>query len=102
MGDKRIRTAIVEDDRDLRAILVAGLRKDPRVDVLAVYASGDAFLKELEQLDAEVVIMDINLPGTNGIECVRQAKPRKPAMQFLMSTVFENAVGWAKAKAAIA
>ena len=91
MGDKRIRTAIVEDDRDLRAILTAGLRKDTRIDVLAVYASGDAFLKELEHLDADVVIMDINMPGTNGIECVRLAKPRKPATQFLMSTVFENA-----------
>jgi DNA-binding NarL/FixJ family response regulator len=90
MGDKRIRTVLVEDDRDLRAIVAASLRKDPRIDVLKTYTSGDKFLADLDDLDVEVVIMDINMPGTSGIECVRQAKPRKPAMQFLISTVFEN------------
>ncbi len=87
---KRIHVAIVEDDRDFRDLLQAGIKGDPRIVVIATFPTGDRFLAELEHLDADVVVMDINMPGTSGIDCVSQAKPRKPAMQFLMSTVFEN------------
>jgi len=87
---KRIKVAIVEDDRDFRELLQAGMRNDAGIHVIASYANGDRFLEALEDLDADVVVMDINMPGTSGIECVSKAKPQKPAMQFLMSTVFEN------------
>ncbi|MBL7947106.1 MAG: response regulator transcription factor [Flavobacteriales bacterium] len=87
---KRIKVAIVEDDRDFRDLLQAGMRGDVGIQVIATFASGDRFLTELGELDADVVVMDINMPGTNGVECVAKAKPQKPGMQFLMSTVFEN------------
>ncbi|HMQ75181.1 MAG TPA: response regulator transcription factor [Flavobacteriales bacterium] len=86
----RIKTVIVEDDNTLRAILSASLSADRRIELLASYRSGDAFLDAVDELDAEVVVMDIGMPGTNGVDCVRLAKPRKPSMQFLISTVFEN------------
>ncbi len=38
----------------------------------------------------DIVIMDINLPGMNGIECIRQVKEKSPATQFMMFTVYEN------------
>lgn len=87
---KRIKVAIVEDDRDFRDLLQAGMRGDAGIQVIATFASGDRFLTELGELDADVVVMDINMPGTNGVECVARAKPQEPGMQFLMSTVFEN------------
>ncbi len=87
---KPVRTIIVEDDNTLRAIISASLSADPRIEVVASYRNGDAFLQALPALDADVVIMDISMPGTSGVDCVGQAKPLKPAMQFLMSTVFEN------------
>ena len=90
MSERRVRTAVVEDDPLLRTLVEAGLGEHPRIAVIGVFPSGDRFLEELPFLDADVVVMDINLPGTNGIECVRRAKPQRPAMQFLMSTVFEN------------
>ena len=90
MSERRVRTAVVEDDPLLRTLVEAGLGQHPRIAVIGVFPSGDRFLEELPFLDADVVVMDINLPGTNGIECVRRAKPQRPAMQFLMSTVFEN------------
>lgn len=87
---KRIKVAIVEDDPDFRDLLQAGIRNDAGIHVIATFPSGDRFLAELADLDADVVEMDINMPGTSGIDCVAKAKPQKPAMQFLMSTVFEN------------
>lgn len=82
--------AIVEDDRDFRDMLLAGMVRNDGIQVIDTFPTGDRFLKALEELDADVVVMDINMPGTSGIDCVARAKPRKPAMQFLMSTVFEN------------
>lgn len=87
---KRIKVAIVEDDRDFRDLLQVGMKNDAGIHVIATFSSGDRFLEGLADLDADVVVMDINMPGTSGIGCVALAKPRKPAMQFLMSTVFEN------------
>lgn len=87
---KRIKVAIVEDDRDFRDLLQAGMKNDTGIHVIASFRSGDRFLADLDDLDADVVVMDINMPGTSGIDCVAKAKPRKPVMQFLMSTVFEN------------
>lgn len=87
---RRIKVAIVEDDRDFRGLLLAGLAQDDGIEVVETFPTGDRFLKALEELDADVVVMDINMPGTSGIDCVARAKPQKPATQFLMSTVFEN------------
>lgn len=87
---KRIKVAIVEDDRDFRDLLQAGMKNDAGIHVIASFANGDRFLEGLADLDADVVVMDINMPGTSGIDCVAKAKPQKPAIQFLMSTVFEN------------
>jgi DNA-binding NarL/FixJ family response regulator len=87
---KRITVAIVEDDREFRDLLQAGMKHDAGIHVIATFPSGDRFLEGLDELEADVVVMDINMPGTSGIEAVAKAKPKKPAMQFLMSTVFEN------------
>ena len=87
---KRITVAIVEDDREFRDLLQAGMKHDAGIHVIATFSSGDRFLEGLDELDADVVVMDINMPGTSGIDAVAKAKPKKPAMQFLMSTVFEN------------
>lgn len=87
---KRIKVAIVEDDREFRDLLEVGMKKDVGIHVIATFANGDRFLDGLDDLDVDVVVMDINMPGTGGIDCVAKAKPRKPDIQFLMSTVFEN------------
>jgi DNA-binding NarL/FixJ family response regulator len=47
-------------------------------------------LKEIPKVHPDVVLMDINLPGINGVECVRQIKPKLPGTQFIMLTVYQN------------
>ena len=47
-------------------------------------------MEDLPLINPDVVLMDINLPGINGIEAVRSLKPKIPATQFIMSTVYED------------
>ena len=58
---------------------------------MSEHGSAESALAALPAAKPEVVLMDINLPGLNGIECVRQLKPLLPDTQFLMLTVYEDA-----------
>ena len=58
---------------------------------MSEHGSAESALATLPAAKPEVVLMDINLPGLNGIECVRQLKPVLPGTQFLMLTVYEDA-----------
>ena len=58
---------------------------------MSEHGSAESALAALPTAKPEVVLMDINLPGLNGIECVRQLKPLLPGTQFLMLTVYEDA-----------
>lgn len=86
----KIRVVIVEDDHDIRSLLETILGSEPDMEVMRSYSSGDNFLKALDHVQCDVVMMDINMPGKSGIECVAEAKAKKPELQFLISTVFEN------------
>ena len=54
------------------------------------YPNAEDALKDLPNVKPEVVLMDINLPGMNGVECVRQLKQLLPALQVMMLTVYED------------
>ncbi len=85
-----IRTAIVEDDDVVRELIRRRLERSGDMQVVRTFSSGDDFLDTMDSLDLHVVLMDINMPGRNGIETVRAAKQRKPGVQYLMLTIFEN------------
>ena len=85
-----IKVAIVEDDDGIRTSLVALIRRAPALRLAGDYADAEAALKEIPRRPPEVVLMDINLPGMNGVECVRQLKATVPSVQFLMLTVYED------------
>jgi DNA-binding NarL/FixJ family response regulator len=90
MAQATIRVAIVEDDREIRTLLRGILERAEGLTVVGVFPDAESYLDEVERIAADVALMDIGLPGANGIECVRQAKPRRPETQYLMSTVFES------------
>ncbi|MDE3068768.1 MAG: response regulator transcription factor, partial [Verrucomicrobiota bacterium] len=54
------------------------------------YANDEDALARLPHDKPDVVLMDINLPGMNGVECVRQLKPLAPQVQVMMLTVYED------------
>lgn len=90
MSAKPVRVAIVEDDSEIRQLLRNLLMRADQLQVVGSYPDADAFLTDRERINPDVVLMDIGLPGMNGIECVRLAKPQGLATQYLMSTVFES------------
>jgi DNA-binding NarL/FixJ family response regulator len=85
-----ITVAIVEDNDKFRGTLARVLNRAEGFQCISQYASAEDALKALPQDKPEVVLMDINLPGMNGVECVRQVKQLLPQTQVMMLTVYED------------
>ena len=85
-----ITVSIVEDNDKLRGTLARMLNRAEGFRCVSDYASAEDALKGLPQAKPEVVLMDINLPGMNGVECVRQLKQLLPQTQVMMLTVYED------------
>ena len=85
-----ITISIVEDNDQLRGTLARVLNRAEGFQCISQFASAEDALKALPQEKPNVVLMDINLPGMNGVECVRQLKQFCPATQVLMLTVYED------------
>jgi DNA-binding NarL/FixJ family response regulator len=86
-----IEVAIVEDDVPAREILAGWIRGTDGFRLVGEYDDAETAVAELPHKKPSVVLFDINLPGMNGIECVRKLKPRLPDTQFLMVTVYGDA-----------
>ena len=85
-----ISVSIVEDNDKLRATLARVINRAEGFRCLSDYGSAEDALKDLPEKKPEVVLMDINLPGINGVECVRQLKQLLPTVQVMMLTVYED------------
>jgi DNA-binding NarL/FixJ family response regulator len=85
-----IRVVIVEDNNRVRGSLARLIELTDGFESVGEYASGEDALAALPKLKPDVVLMDINLPGINGVDCVRQLKPVLPQTQVVMLTVYEN------------
>ena len=86
-----IRIAIVEDDKTVREGLQMLLNGSPGFACVAAYANGEDAVSGIPQAGPDVVLMDINLPGMNGIECILALKEQELPGQFIVLTVFEDA-----------
>src|ERR1041384_5644745 len=73
-----ISVSIVEDDAEVRASLSRLLNGSKGYRCVSQHASGEDALREIPKAKPDVTLMDINLPGMNGVECVRQLKPLLP------------------------
>ncbi|HXR03623.1 MAG TPA: response regulator transcription factor [Verrucomicrobiae bacterium] len=85
-----ISVSIVEDNDKLRGTLARVLNRADGFHCASQYGSAEDALKDLPQIRPDVVLMDINLPGMNGVECVRQLKTLLPELQVMMLTVYED------------
>jgi DNA-binding NarL/FixJ family response regulator len=85
-----ISVSIVEDNDQLRGTLVRVIDRAEGFCCRSHYPNAEAALEALPRDQPEVVLMDINLPGMNGVECVRRLKHRMPDIQIVMLTVYED------------
>jgi DNA-binding NarL/FixJ family response regulator len=86
----KIKVVIVEDLQEVVEGLTAFMQQDDSLLLIASFRTAEAATLELPILKPDIVVMDINLPGMTGIECVRKVKKVEPSIQFMMFTVYEN------------
>jgi DNA-binding NarL/FixJ family response regulator len=85
-----ITISIVEDLQEVREGLETILKNSSDFLLLSSYNNGETALHNLGNDQPDIVIMDINLPGISGIECVRKLRDECPATLFIMYTIFED------------
>jgi DNA-binding NarL/FixJ family response regulator len=85
-----IHVIVVEDDSRLRSGLMEIINSDPECACVGAFGSGEEALEKAPPLKPQVAMMDINLPGMDGIECVRQLSERLPKLQIVMLTVYQD------------
>ena len=85
-----IRISIVDDNDQIREGLSVLINGSTGFQCVATYATAENALKYLPAQKPDVVLMDIQLPGMSGIECVRELKRLLPDLQIMMLTVYED------------
>ncbi|MGH8022261.1 MAG: response regulator [Limisphaerales bacterium] len=85
-----IAIAIVEDQREMRESLVEWLGTAPGLRCVGAHATAEEALRRIPDENPDVVLMDINLTGMSGIQCVARLKERLPEMQVLMLTTYDD------------
>jgi DNA-binding NarL/FixJ family response regulator len=85
-----ITVAIVEDQEQLRNTLSRVLNRADGFKCVSTYGDAESALEGLPKDKPDVVLMDINLPGMNGVECARKLKQAAPQIQIVMLTVYED------------
>jgi DNA-binding NarL/FixJ family response regulator len=85
-----ITVSLVEDNNELRGTLARMIDRAAGFKCLSQFANAEDALAALPQEKPDVVLMDINLPGMNGVECVRQLKQRAPKTLVVMLTAYED------------
>ena len=90
MNEKNISVAIVEDLEDIREALRVLINGSDGFECIHVYANAEHAIDQISSNDIDIVLMDIGLPGMNGIECMKILKPEMEHAQFMMCTVYDD------------
>ena len=95
-----ISISIVEDNDKLRGMLAKVIGRAEGFRFATDYANAEDAVADLPKVRPDVILMDINLPGMNGVECARKLKTLLPQTQVMMLTVYEDTENIFKALAA--
>ncbi len=85
-----ITVCIVEDKKDIRESLKILVNDAAECSCIGEFGNGEIALKEIPELQPDVVLMDIGLPGIDGIETIKRLKPLCPRVQFMICTVYDE------------
>ncbi len=87
---KNIKVAIVEDNEIIKETLAAFIDQADGFECAGTYGDAESCLDKINNNLPDILLMDIILPGMNGIECVRRVKTLYPDMNILMLTIHEE------------
>ena len=89
--ERRYRTLIVDDNRYARQAVAEVLSADPRFEIVGMSAGAEEALESAAVLRPDLVLMDVRMPGLNGIAATAQLKARWSDCRVVMLTVSEDA-----------
>ena len=85
-----IKVFIVEDHEILREGLKRILNDEPDMTVVAEAVNGTEVMKMISDVDCDLILLDLNLPGRSGTELISEIKKKKPKAQILIMEYFNN------------
>lgn len=85
-----MRVAIVEDDAVTRETLKLLLTNEPQIDDVQAFESGESFLNSPLDIDCDVLLVDLDLPGMHGTELIQKVKLERPDLDILVYTIYED------------
>lgn len=85
-----ISVSIVEDLPEVRSGLEKLIKEQPDMVLLSSFPNAEEAMPHLPEQQPDIVIMDINMPGISGIDCIRKIKDNCPGTQFMIFTIYEN------------
>jgi two-component system, NarL family, response regulator LiaR len=90
MNENQITVCIVEDRIDIRESLVALVDSQENLSCIGAFENAEDALVGIPELQPNIVLMDIDLPKMNGIDCIKLLKPKCPRVQFMICTVYDE------------
>ncbi|MCF6269462.1 MAG: response regulator transcription factor [Melioribacteraceae bacterium] len=86
----KISVAIVDDKKDIRENLEILLNSSANIDCIGTFPNYHSAVNNIPDLEPDVVLMDINMPGKSGIDCIKNLKPKMLQTQFIMLTMYDD------------
>ncbi len=84
------RVILVEDDVEIRNSFSLIVNSSPKFNVVNGYGKGEEAISHLGKDKPDIVLMDIELPGMNGIQATKVIKDKMPTTEIVMVTVYED------------
>jgi len=84
------RIGIVEDNRDLREALAMMIQFTEQYELAGTFENAESAIEMVPTITIDALLMDVNLPGYNGYECVSILKAKMPSLLFIMCTSYED------------
>jgi len=90
MTDKKIRTMLVDDHAVVRSGYKLLLSGDSGIEIIAELESGEEANQQARELNPDVIVMDLSMPGMGGLEAIRRIKAKNPEIKILVFTMHDN------------
>jgi len=84
-----VRTLIVDDNATFRRRVKEFLASEPDIEVIGEAADGQEAILKARALHPDLVLMDVRMPGTNGLDATRQLKEEMPELRVIILTIYE-------------